>query len=126
MRDHFMISESDGNLYDTRIEGWADKPIRTNYSYTHSKIESVSDLKAVLRAGPYAWPGGYPLYFITNDGSALSFESVRENLVSIFDSIKSETNDGWRIVSCQINYEDSDLVCDHSGLPIDSAYGESE
>jgi hypothetical protein len=28
---------------------------------------------------PYAWPGGYPRYFITNDGAALSYDAAREN-----------------------------------------------
>ena len=28
---------------------------------------------------PYAWPGGYPRYFITNDGVALSYDAAREN-----------------------------------------------
>jgi hypothetical protein len=28
---------------------------------------------------PYAWPGGYPRYFITNDGAALSYNAAREN-----------------------------------------------
>ena len=27
----------------------------------------------------YAWPGGYPLYFVTSDGAALSFEAVLAN-----------------------------------------------
>jgi hypothetical protein len=31
-----------------------------------------------LEAGPYAFPGGYPRFFITADGEALSFESARK------------------------------------------------
>jgi hypothetical protein len=37
----------------------------------------VSELKSILRAGPYAWPGGYPLYFLTIDGGTLSFAAVQ-------------------------------------------------
>ena len=43
-------------------------------------IKTLSDFRAAMRNGPYAWPGGYPLYFITSDGAALSFDAVKENL----------------------------------------------
>src|SRR5258708_12352856 len=38
---------------------------------------TLAEIKGLLRAGQYAWPGGYPLYFITSDGAALSFGTVR-------------------------------------------------
>ena len=100
--------------------------IRENYSRHHSTIDTVADFKATLRAGPYVWPGGYPLFFITSDGGALSFESARECAYEIMHSIRHGINDGWRVVACEVNYEDSDLYCDHSGKPIESAYGEAE
>ena len=28
-------------------------------------INSISDFRRAIHNGPYAWPGGYPLYFIT-------------------------------------------------------------
>jgi hypothetical protein len=37
---------------------------------------------------PYAWPGGYPRFFITNDGEALSFAAARENQLLIEQSIR--------------------------------------
>jgi len=89
-------------------------------------INTVKDLKQVLRNGPYAWPGGYPLYFITSDGAALSFQAVRENLRSVLWSIKNGVNDGWRVQAMDINYEDNELYCDHTGEKIESAYGETE
>lgn len=33
---------------------------------------TIDDLKAHLEADKYAWPGGYPLFFITSDGAARS------------------------------------------------------
>lgn len=60
-------------------------------------INSINDLKAALRQGPYAWPGGYPLYFITSDGMTISFETARRFFRSIMWSIKNECDDGWRI-----------------------------
>lgn len=83
-------------------------------------------LKVALRAGKYTWPGAYPCYFITDDGCALSFEVVRDNLRSVFDSIKTRCSDGWRVVAVDVNYEDGALYCEHTGERIESAYAEAE
>jgi len=122
MLDHFFISETDGALHDTRVPNWSSNPLRENYRRTLRNIESVSDFKATLRAGAYAWPGGYPMFFVTKDGASLSFESAMENFRQIADSIKTGTSDGWLVIGCDINYEDSTLVCDHSGESIPAAY----
>jgi hypothetical protein len=124
MQNHYFISETDGSLHDTRDPNWSSNPLRPNYRRHHSRISSIADLKATLRAGPYAWPGGYPLYFITNDGAALSFDSARTEFSLIARSIEDNNNDGWRIVACDINYEDDSLYCDHTGDKIESAYGD--
>jgi hypothetical protein len=70
----------------------------------------------------YAWPGGYPRYFITNDGAALSYDAARENRQIIEQSISEGCNDGWQVVACEINWEDPSLICDHTNKPIESAY----
>jgi len=96
--------------------------IRTNYDRGHRSIESVADLKSALRHGRFAWPGGYPLYFLTSDGAALSFKTAREEFASVCDSIRRGLDDGWRVVATEINYEDPDLFCAHSSEKIESAY----
>ena len=88
------------------------------------KTYSTKDLKNQLRSGPFAWPGGYPLYFITDDCAALSFDAVSENLRSVLWSIRNEVNDGWRVIGCDVNWEDASLYCDHTGKRIESAYAE--
>jgi hypothetical protein len=85
-------------------------------------ITNTKQLKESLRSGAYAWPGGYPLYFITSDGASLSFDAVRENFRSVIWSIRHKINDGWRVVGVDINWEDHSLFCDHSGMQIESAY----
>ena len=87
---------------------------------------TTRQLKETLRQGPYAWPGGYPIYFITSDGGALSFESVKRNFRSVLDSMRSGTDDGWRVVAVEANWEDPELYCDHSGERIPSAYAEDD
>ena len=86
-------------------------------------IKTISEFRSALRYGQYAWPGCYPKYFITSDGAALSFDSARKNIRLILDSIHNDINDGWKIVAVEINYEDNELVCDHSSEIIESAYG---
>ncbi len=125
MQDHFFESSVDGHLYDTRNDDWSiEPPLRCNYKLTHRKIKSVADFKATLRAGPYAWPGGYQMYMIVSDGAALSFAEAAENVKQIYWSIANQVDDGWRVVGCDINYEDDDLYCAHSGDKIEPAYGD--
>ena len=87
-------------------------------------INSISDFRKAMRNGPYAWPGGYPTYFITSDGAALSYAAVRNNLRNVIEAISTRTDDGWRVTGMDVNYENRDLVCDETGEPIPSAYGD--
>ncbi|WP_316172868.1 hypothetical protein [Bradyrhizobium sp. SZCCHNRI2049] len=87
-------------------------------------INSISDFRAAVRNGSYAWPGGYPLYFVTSDGAALSFDAAKAERRNILESIRDKSSDGWRVVGCLINWEDSELVCDHTGKRIECAYAD--
>lgn len=82
-------------------------------------------LKA-LEDGPYAWPGGYPLFFVTSDGGCLHVKCAEENKDSIVDSIEGDHHDGWLVEAQDINWEDPDLFCDHCGERIESAYAEDD
>jgi len=86
------------------------------------KIKNTKDLKDAIRAGKYAWPGGYPCYFITSWGDPLSFEAVRENFYLVLDAVKHQYADGWCVVGVEVNWEDQDLICAHTGKKIESAY----
>ena len=94
-------------------------------SQTPPLIMTTIQLKTVLRSGAYSWPGCYPLFFITSDGAALSFDSVRANFRAVLWSMRNKVNDGWRVVACEANWEDASLYCDHSGERIESAYAEA-
>jgi len=122
--DHMFISECDGALHDTRKKGWHTKPLRASYKRTFSTIQDVSQLKATLRAGEYAFPGAYPLYLYTRDAQALHFECVLKEFRGAIQSILWNAHD--RIIGCDINYEDDDLYCGYCDKPIESAYGEDE
>lgn len=90
------------------------------------QINSISDFRKAMRLGPYAWPGGYPMFFVTSYGAALSFSSARYNRRKILESIATNASDGWRIVRVDINWEDPDLRCDDTGERIPSAYAEDD
>jgi len=120
--NHLFKSDIDGSLYDTRADGWSgEPPLRANYCRHHREIETVADLKATLRAGQWTGIGCYPLYFITSDGEALSFDAVRQGLHQVIASIKNRSSDGWRVVALDINYE-GEIWCAHTEERIPAAY----
>jgi hypothetical protein len=88
------------------------------------QVNTIHDFRRAIRNGAYAWPGGYPLYFITSDGAALSFDAAKAERRNILQSIAHRSNDGWRVIGADVNWEDQDLTCDHTGERIPSAYGE--
>ena len=88
-------------------------------------IETLQDLKTAVRNGPYVWPGGYPIFFVASDGAPLSFKTVKDNYHQIAVAVRDHDNlCSWRVVAADINYEDSDLYCEHSGEHIESAYAD--
>lgn len=115
------FEQAGGNLYR---KGCAE-PIRPGVVQHNARIETLAQLKAALRAGPYTWPGGYPVYFIASNGDPLSYESVLCQFGSIVETFlaKHKSSD-WRISWMTVNYEDDDLRCAHSGELIECAYGE--
>ena len=88
------------------------------------KINNAKELKDAIRNGPYAWPGGYPIYFITSDGAALSFDAVKENFKLCLYETKNGNCGGWQVIGSDINWEDNNLYCEHTGKKISSAYCE--
>ena len=88
------------------------------------KISTIGEFRAALKEGPFAWPGGYPLFFICNDGAALSYDYAKENTELIEGAITDKDNaGGWLVIACEVNWEDSDLYCE-GGKRIESAYSE--
>lgn len=77
---------------------------------------SMEELIDVLKYGPYAWPGGYPMYLLCDDGDAMCYECgaqcVREG----------ETGD---VVEREINW-DQLLWCCNCGHRIETAYETDE
>lgn len=87
---------------------------------------TVSRFRADVRNGAYAWPGGYPLYFLCSDGGTLCFPCAYKERGSIIRAIHGRWSDGWRVVACDANWEDPDMYCAHCSDRIESAYAEPD
>ena len=70
----------------------------------------------------FAFPGGYPLFYITRDGGVLCPNCSNKHQELVSDP--SDTQ--WFIVAHEINYEDVDLSCDHCYGRIPAAYAEEQ
>jgi hypothetical protein len=125
--DHLFLS-IDGCLYDTRQPDWMHQPaLRDPYMKSFARITTPAALKATLRAGATTDLGGYPLYFVTADGGALSFATVLREFRLVAAAVRDHDRRlGWCVVACDVNWEDDELVCAHTGEKIASAYGPTE
>lgn len=90
-------------------------------------INTPADFIEALLHGPYAWPGGYPVFFYTSDGGALAFGTAFAERREILSAIKdNDKHSGWRVIGMDVNWEDPDLYDDHDGGRIESAYAEDD
>jgi hypothetical protein len=64
-------------------------------------IETVSDFRRAMRSGPYAFPGGYPLFFVMADGEALSFKAARDNRRELLTPCETAPS-GRMTVGCRL------------------------
>lgn len=89
----------------------------TNQMTVHEFLES-------LRHGKYTSVGGYPKFWLSNDGATLSYEACIENCAQFARHIR----DGYidRVVACDVNWEDPDMICAETNERIESAYAEPE
>ena len=89
--------------------------VRKSVAWHYRTIDSINKLKACLRAGEYTSLGMYRLFFITEDGSCLSFSAVLDNLQEIYYSMRNNMKDGWSIVALGcVNDSDEEIYCDHT------------
>ncbi len=88
---------------------------------------TLSEVKRCYSKGKaiaYAWPGGYPVYYVTTDGGALCPKCMTAERAQIVRSTVERQHDGWALEGSDINWEDSQLYCDHCSKRIESAYAE--
>lgn len=88
----------------------------------HNEVDPIKPYDVITEMDYYAWPGGYPLYYITKDCEVLCPKCVNENLELLTD----EDDPQWYVIGYEINYEDNSLSCDHCSERIERAYGDDD
>ena len=78
------------------------------------------------RKQPYAWPGGYPMFLVLNDGGCLCMACANSESRQILQDMAWRHDTGWTPAVWAVNWEDQDLYCSHCNARIESAYGEEE
>ena len=96
--------------------------------HTFPRASDNPDSPGYRKAASYAWPGGYPIIYITNDGDVACADCCNgqngaEFRVKDSDAIRG---DGWAIDAADCYYEGPTIPCCHCGAEIDSAYGDPE
>jgi len=77
----------------------------------------------------YAWPGGYPIFYLCSDGGTLCPECV--NVEAIHTGCNGterckEDDAQWCVVASDVHWEGAAMICDHCNAEIESAYGEPD
>ena len=72
----------------------------------------------------YAWPGGYPIFYLAADNGVLCAECANTEPCVKNASDEYPDDNQWRIVASDINWEDASLYCDNCSKRIESAYAE--
>jgi hypothetical protein len=89
----------------------------------HAEPGSVAWFLWTLRDGKYA-SGSYPKFWLVSDGETLSYAACLANCGTIARAIRDGSRDGWRVVACDVNWEDPAMFCADTGERIESAYSE--
>lgn len=76
----------------------------------------------------FAWPGGYPIYYLMADGGVLCPDCINREIL-IVDGERKDVENGerhpdkqWHCVGYDVNFEDVNCKCDHCYKFIDPAY----
>ena len=84
-----------------------------NYVYD---MDNGADIAKYVARTKYAWPGGYELYAITDDGGVLCHECCRTEFCNIATAYDG---DGWKVTACTSTAMDEEHVyCDHCNKTI--------
>lgn len=83
---------------------------------------TVDEFNAAVEA-KYAWPGGYPLYLVVEDGGLFCMNCAAKEAERMREALKTPSHEDrdWSPAYIEINWED-DLECNHCDKAIERAY----
>jgi len=73
----------------------------------------------------YAWPGGYPMFYLAADGGILCPTCANEERAKRADSDCPDDRE-WRVVDGDTHLEGPPMACDNCGELIKSSYGDPD
>lgn len=116
-------SEVDGHMYRDNNPA----PFRKDIAKWHSKINTVAELKATIRAADRAF-GGVSLVLHTDDGADLCEKCARSEFRQIAEAVRDKDDNGWRAITASMDNELEPCECAHCGTTIveDPSDGDDE
>jgi hypothetical protein len=87
-----------------------------------SRIETFRNSGGQFPA--YAWPGGYPLYYLTADGGELCPACANGDNGSMASTTTDDPQ--WQLIDGDAHWEGPPLMCAHCYAEIPSAYGDPD
>jgi hypothetical protein len=89
----------------------------SEYRIKHTADTGLKALRLVARE-PYAFPGGYDILAIADDGGAICHKCLKENYSEAYHDTRKEWNTGWRITGAFTTAEcDEPVYCAHCSNP---------
>lgn len=81
-------------------------------------LNRIRDINGKLPA--YAWPGGYPIYYLAHDNGVLCAKCANNY------TPERDNPEQLEAIAYDVNWESEAVFCEHCGKKIESAYGETE
>jgi hypothetical protein len=89
-------------------------------------MDLITALNGSDNAPAYAWPGGYPIFYLCADGETLCPVCVNREIRLVLEAtLAPGTDTQWEVEAVDVNWEDDFMQCAHCNKFIDSAYGDS-
>jgi hypothetical protein len=88
---------------------------------TFHNVEALHKVKDAIR-NPFAWPGGYALVVLLDDGESIHVDCAKNNFAEIARSALGNYRDGWTPLDTFVNWEDNELCCASCNKRIISEY----
>ena len=84
-----------------------------------------TELKEYIRSNGIAFPGGYHVIALMNDGEIACYKGIRDNFKRILRAIwEGNMRDQWAVRGFEVHWEGSPLTCCITGGTIESEYGD--
>jgi len=74
----------------------------------------------------FAWPGGYPVAYLAEDGDTFCPDCANGENGSDATTVDDGSRSGWLVIGGFIHYEGPPEICAHCDAEVASAYGDPE